>query len=61
MENRGGYREGSGRPSGTKKESSKVPWSTRIAPDLLKWLKAQVNQAKIIDDALRNYIKRKKE
>ena len=50
---RGGKRKGAGRPADPDK---KVMFSTRIRPDLLKWLQAQENQAREIEDALDAHI-----
>lgn len=50
---RGGKRFGSGRPIDPNK---KQPYSTRIRPDLIEWLKGQKNATKEIETALDNHI-----
>lgn len=50
---RGGARKGAGRPAGTTKKNTKVPFSTKIDPELLDQLKQhELPAAKIIDRAL---------
>lgn len=58
---RGGKRKGAGRPAGTLKENKKVPFSTKIDPDLLARLRNhELPAAKIIDRALRNWFGRER-
>ncbi len=46
---RGGKRPGSGRP---KDPNRKIPYSTKLRPSVVKWLKKQDNAAQEIEDAL---------
>ncbi len=56
---RGGKRKGAGRPPGSTKENNKQTYTTRLAPDLIKLLRAnELPAAKIIDRALREWFKR---
>lgn len=54
---RGGKRKGAGRkPIPNKKQS----YSTKLRPDLIAWLRAQKNAAKIIEGALDEYYESKR-
>ncbi len=46
---RGGKRAGSGRP---KDPNRKIPYSTKLRPSIVKWLKNQDNAAMEIENAL---------
>lgn len=49
--NRGGARKGSGPKP---KENKKLPYSTKLAPDIIQFLRRQKNAAGVIDSAIRN-------
>ncbi len=52
---RGGKREGAGRKTGWRKENPKVQMSVRIDGELREWLREQPNQARVVEEALKEY------
>ena len=57
--NRGGARDGAGRPKGSVKPNGKVSVGLRIDAELIKWVRNHPrNNIDIVEDALREYIAR---
>lgn len=54
---RGGKRHGAGRPIGSTKKNNKKQVTFRLSQDIVSWLKRQKNRTRIVEKAIREYMK----